>query len=114
MTPEILKQVYETAVKVVDSNDWHALDFVDDEQLAMFCVRVYEGFNERKVLTERMFGTQDLTVIVSWSRVSVILNETAQSSYVVFEVLFQYADIYADLSNLLQCVDFAIARAELN
>lgn len=113
MTSEQLNYIYETAQRAVNSNPWVTLDYITSEQLIMFCVRVYEGYTERKVITERIFGHQDTTLIVSNRKISVILNESSQSSYTLVSGLFQGMYEYDNIMAFLEYVDITFLKADL-
>lgn len=114
MDSSALKEIYDTAIRVVQSNDWASLDYVSSEQLAMWLVRVCEGFTQRKVLTERLYGQQDISVILTQNRVSVVLNDTSQSSYAKFGYQVTFDVVFDDMFYLLQMLDLAILKAQLN
>lgn len=114
MNSEQLNYLYQTAQRAVKYNYWVALDFITEEQLAMFCVRVYEGYTERKVITERIYGHQDTTLIVSCRKISVILNESNQSSYTLVSGLFQGLYEFDNIVTFLEYLDITFLRAQLS
>lgn len=114
MESKDLNEVLEIATQVVQNNDWRAKDYITNEQLAMWLVRVYEDYYKRKVLTERLHGQQDISVILSDTKLSVILNETGQASSAKCENLMAYNNIEEDLTSAMELLDIAILRAELN
>lgn len=114
MESKDLNEVHNIAVNVVQNNDWRSKDYITDAELAMWLVRVYEDYYKRKVITERIYGHQDITVILSDTKLSVILNETGQASYAKCENLMAYNNIEEDLISAMEVLDIAILRAELN
>lgn len=114
MESKDLNEVLEIANQVVQNNDWRAKDYVPNEQLAMWLVRVYEDYYKRKVITERIHGHQDISVILSDTKLSVILNETGQASSAQCVNLMAYNNIEEDLVSAMEVLDIAILRAELN
>lgn len=114
MESKDLNEVLEIATLVVQNNDWRAKDYIPSEQLAMWLVRVYEDYYKRKVITERIYGHQDISVILSDTKLSVILNETGQASSAQCVNLMAYNNIEEDLVSAMEVLDIAILRAELN
>lgn len=107
-----LNQLYQTALALIERNQYHALDYVPLQQIAMWCVKCIETYHERKVITERIFGHQDITIILSNYKLSVILNETGQQSWVKAQDIINNEDTEADVDALMQNLDFALLRAE--
>lgn len=112
MESKDLNQIYQTAFAMIEANNYHALEYVSNDQLAMWCVRCIENYQQRKVITERIYGKQDVTVILSDYKLSVILNETGQHSWVKAKNIIQYDDTETDIDHLIQTLDIAILRAE--
>ena len=112
MESKDLNQIYQTATTMIEANNYHALEYVSLDQLAMWCVRCIENYQQRKVITERVYGKQDVTVILSDYKLSVILNETGQHSWVKAKNIIQYDDTETDIDHLIQTLDIAILRAE--
>ncbi len=108
-----LNQVYQTATALIEANNYKALEYVPINQLAMWCVRCIEQYHQRKVITERIYGHQDISIILSDYKLSVILNESGKHSWVKAENIIQYEDTAADIDTLMQCLDFAILRATI-
>lgn len=108
-----LNELYQTASALIEANDYHALQYARADQLAMWCVRCLENYHQRKVLTERIYGHQDLTIILSDRKLSVILNETGTQSWVKAENIISNEDTEADIDALMQSLDFALIRTEM-
>lgn len=107
-----LNQIYQQAYSQLENGVWKAKNYASTDQLAMWCVRCIEQYYERKVITERMTSLQDISVILSDHKLSVILNETGQHSWIKAEDIIDYQDTDADINNLLTALELAIFRAE--
>lgn len=108
-----LNKLYQTASALIETNNYHALLYVPVKQLAMWCVRCIEQYHQRKVITERIYGYQDLSIILSDSRLSVILNETGTQSWVKAENIITNEDTEADIDSLMQALDYVLIRLEM-
>ncbi len=113
METKDLNKLYQTASALIESHEFHALQYATLDQLAMWCVRCIENYNQRKVLTERIYGHQDLSIILSDNRLSVILNDTGQQSWVKVENLITYEDIELDIDSLMQALDYVLIKIEM-
>ena len=109
-----LNQLYQTALALIEQNNYYALDFVPLKQIAMWCVKCIETYHERKVITERIYGYQDITIILSNYKLSVILNETGRQSWVKVQDIIKNEDTETDVDTLMQNLDFALLRAMYN
>lgn len=107
-----LNELYQTASALIEANDYHALQYAMADQLAMWCVRCIENYHQRKVLTERIYGHQDMSIILSDRKLSVILNETGTQSWTKCENIITNEDTEADIDALMQSLDFVLYRTE--
>lgn len=107
-------KIYDTAINLTESLDLYVKEYFDDKQLALWVVAVYSTFDQLKVITTRILGKTDSSVIVSHYKISVIINDYAVHSWVRCEEVIKYSNLENDIENLLTSLDIAYIRTDIN
>lgn len=112
MKNEDYAEVYDTALNVVSAMDLEVKGYFTAKQLALWAMTVYNAFDQVKVITTRLLGVIDCSVIVTHLRLSVIINDTNKASWMAEEDVIGYEELDADIANLLQVLDYAFVKAD--
>lgn len=107
-------RIYDTAINLIESLDLYVKEYFDDKQLALWVVAVYSTFDQLKVITTRILGKTDSSVIVSHHKISVIINDYSVHSWVKCEEVIVYDNLEDDIENLLTSLDIAYIRTDMN
>lgn len=108
------KHILDVAKSLIEQNEYYVTEYFDAELLAYWFLSVYNVFGNRKVITHRLRSHNDVSIIVSDTRISVILNEIGQSSWCPIENAIQYNELEEDVDTVFTHLDMAIQRAESN
>lgn len=107
-------KIYDTAMNLIESLDLYIKEYFNDKQLALWVVAVYSTFDQLKVITTRIIGKTDSSVIVSHNKISVIINDYDVHSWVKCEEVIKYSNLEDDIENLLASLDIAYIRTDIN
>lgn len=105
--------LYDLVLNQINETDTRAKDYYTVDMLSAWFCSVYLIFHSDKVITTRMDGDKDISIIVTHHKLSVINNETKTHSWVKGEELIQYEDIEEDVQRMLIALSFALLRSDV-
>lgn len=112
MKTDNYEEIYQMALEVINENEFTIKEYISNHNLALWAMQVYNMYSENKVITTRLQKLIDISVIISHTKISVIINDTSKSSYTKAEKIIQYEDLETDLLMLLILLDFTYIKAE--
>lgn len=112
MKNEDYAEIYDTALNLAGALELEVKEYFTTKQLALWAMTVYNAFDQVKVITTRLLGDIDCSVIVSHLRLSVIINDTNKASWLAEEDVIKYEELDIDLTNLMHSLDTAFIKAD--
>lgn len=107
-------EVYETALSFYEISDVYAKQYFTTQNLALWFLTVYMMYDQCKVITTRLVGEQDFSIIVSHYKMSAIWNNQRTHSWAKHVNMIEYEDLLADVAGVTEVLDFVLTRTIVN